>query len=135
MWIYNLELNDEFLEKYQGFVYIITNLKDKRQYIGKKNIWTFKIRMKNKKKKREKIQSDWKEYFGSNQELLNDIEKIGKENFKREILEFCKTKGELGYKEIVHQIDKRVLEYPNLYYNSYIGGRFNRKHIKSLWKD
>lgn len=135
MWTYhNGEIDEESLTEWQGFVYCITNLKDGRKYIGKKNLWTTKTRTKKGKKKREKVQSDWRTYFGSNNELLLDKEHLGDSAFKREILEFCKTKGELGYKELCYQMDLKVLEYPSRFYNSFVGGKFARMHIKSLLK-
>lgn len=132
MWIYkNKEFNKPENEQF-GFVYLITNLVTGRKYIGKKFLWTYKTRTKKGKKKREKIESDWKSYYGSSKELLEDKEKLGKEFFKREILEFCPTRGILGYKELVYQVDMRVLEKPNEYYNGFLGSKISRSHIKDL---
>ena len=66
---------------YFGFVYLITNLTNQRQYIGRKYFWSF--RTPKGKKRKVKQESDWKKYYGSCPELKEDIEKIGKENFKK----------------------------------------------------
>ena len=55
-WIYNNEIFEEVDPKYFGFVYIITNKLNNKQYIGKKQ-FTFKKtkQVKGKPKKIEKI--------------------------------------------------------------------------------
>ena len=73
-------------------------------------------------------ESDWKEYYGSNKELQADVDKFGKDSFKREILKLCKTKGEFGYYEAKYQFDNNVLE-SNDYYNSWIMVRVHKKHL------
>lgn len=146
-WIYN---NKEFLEEDiptekvpVGFVYRITNLTDGREYIGKKNLAKPKTSVKtvtlkngNKKKKKIKsfVSSDWMTYYGSNKELQEDVARLGSENFKREILCFCFTKGELSYKEAELQFKEEVLLHPEKYYNSWIMVRTRRDHIKGLVK-
>jgi hypothetical protein len=130
-WLYNDNLFEDIAD-YVGFVYLITNLQNGRKYIGKKNFYFSKTRTVKGKKKRTKVESDWKEYFGSNKELLEDVEKLGKENFKREILKLCKSKGEFGYYEAKYQFQFEVLEHPDLWYNSWIMCRVHRKHIKSF---
>lgn len=76
--------------------------------------------------------SDYKDYFGSNDELKQHVIEHGPENFKREIIHLCNSKGEMNYRELVEQVDRRVLEKPDKYYNAYIGGRINRRHIKTV---
>src|ERR1017187_256892 len=78
-----------------GFIYKITNLTDNRQYIGKKLQFfkTVKKALKNRTNKRRGVKiSDWKTYTGSSKSLNSDIEKLGKENFKFEILHWCLNK-------------------------------------------
>ena len=53
-----------------GFVYIITNLKNNKAYIGCKQYFNYK-------KTKKKSESNWKSYMGSSKHLLEDIEKIG----------------------------------------------------------
>ena len=81
-WYYQNTLVEEISEEYIGFVYIITNLTTGRMYIGKKLAkfakTTYKtIKLKNGKKKRKKIrgkiESDWQEYYGSNDELNQSV--------------------------------------------------------------
>ena len=65
-----------------GFVYIITNLKTEKKYIGCKQYLIGK----------SKRQSRWQSYMGSSKYLKEDIKKIGKKNFKFEVLMNLKTK-------------------------------------------
>lgn len=130
-WTYNnLPFNDEMINDYTGFVYLITDLDNNRQYVGQKLFWTPKIKTIKGKKKRIKVISDYKDYFGSNLELQERVKLLGPNKFKREILYLCKSKGEMNYRELVEQVDRRVLEKPDQYYNAYIGGRINRSHVK-----
>ena len=121
-----------------GFVYLITNMTTGRMYIGKKlakfSKTTYKtIKLKNgtkkKKKIRSKIDSDWKEYYGSSDELNKDVTQLGTDKFHREILYYCKTKAECSYIEAREQFTRRVLESDN-YYNGQISVRVHGSHIK-----
>ena len=94
-WLYNGEPYNEPGE-YYGFVYIIENLLSGRKYIGKKFFWSTKRKQVNKKRKSFKVESDWKEYWSSSDELKTDIEAVGKENFRRTIIHLCPSKGEIG---------------------------------------
>jgi hypothetical protein len=136
-WYYENQLVTEISEDYIGFVYIITNLTTDKKYIGKKLAkfakTTYKVvKLKNGTKKRKKIrgkiESDWQEYYGSNDELNKDVVTLGKENFRRDILYFCKTKSECSYIEAREQFSRRVLE-SNDYYNGHIQIRVHGKHI------
>lgn len=132
MWFYN---NEEFedIGEYVGFVYLITNLTNSKKYIGKKNFYFTKSKQVNGKKKRYKVVSDWKDYYGSNKELAKDVEDLGKDAFKREILRLCKSKGEFGYFEAKYQFEHNVLESED-YYNSWIMCRIHKKHLTFLKK-
>lgn len=108
-----------------GFIYIITNKVNGRQYIGKKQCVSRVKRKPLKGKTRNRIdhkESDWKTYTGSSKELNEDIAKHGKENFTFEILEWCGSKWELGYKEIKKQIELDVL-LNEQFYNGIINAR------------
>jgi len=113
-----------------GFVYIIYNLVDGRKYIGKKLLKFRKTKVVKGKKKRSLVESDWKYYWGSNDELKSDVEKMGEDKFKREIIHFAKTKGTLSYLELREQMDNRVLEKPDLFYNRWIMARIATSHVK-----
>jgi len=136
-WFYQDQIIDTLPEDCVGFVYIITNTVSGRKYIGKKlakfSKTTYKIvKLKNgtKKKKRirSKIDSDWRDYYGSSPELTKDVEKLGKEIFTREILFYCKSKAECSYIEAREQFARRVLESKD-YYNGHIQVRVHGSHI------
>lgn len=114
-----------------GFVYIITNKKTGKKYVGKKFFYSAKTKVIKGKKKRYKTSSDWQTYYGSNTELQNDVKLHGMENFEREIIHLCKSKGECGYLEAKEQFDRSVLE-SNDYYNTWIMVRVRKSHIKAF---
>ena len=80
-----------------GFVYRITNLSTGKQYIGRKYFW--QKRKPKGGKRRVTSESDWKRYFGSSEELKRDIEDLGRENFRREIISVHTTLGRTNYEE------------------------------------
>lgn len=131
MWIYNNTEVSEQPPGYKGFVYLIVNKLNGKQYIGKK-IFTRKVRLK-RKTTRNKIvykDSDWAEYYGSSPRLLADIEHYGKNNFERQILHLCKTKSEMTYLEAKEQFLRGVLE-SDMFYNDWIYARVRRTHLKA----
>ena len=130
-WLYNGETYTDPGE-YYGFVYIITNKINGRKYIGKKFFWAIKRRQVNKIRKRYKAESDWKEYWSSSDELKSDIEKLGKENFSKEIIHLCKSKGVTNYLEAKEQFKRNVLENNVEWYNTWIMVRVNRSHLNKL---
>jgi hypothetical protein len=136
-WLYNNQLVETLPEDCVGFVYIITNLLSERKYIGKKlakfsktTQKTVKLKNGSKKKKkiRTKVDSDWRDYYGSSPELTKDVEQLGKDNFKREILYYCKSKSECSYIEAREQFSRRVLESKD-WYNGHIQVRVHGSHI------
>jgi hypothetical protein len=129
-WLYyGAALTSEMTEDYIGFVYEITNLITGRKYIGKKLFKFSRTKTVKGKKKRVKIDSDWKEYYGSNEELKKDVFHFGASKFKRNILKLCKAKGECNYWEAKHQFEKGVLE-SDSYYNTWISVKVHKKHFK-----
>jgi len=130
-WYYNDEPVEELPEDCVGFVYIITNLTNNKKYIGKKLAKFRKTRppLKGRKnKRRSTVESDWRTYYGSNDELNADVEQLGTENFKREILFYCASKSELSYIEAREQFNYKVLESDD-YYNGHIRVRVHGKGI------
>jgi hypothetical protein len=124
-WTYQGNKIDSIPDEYEGFVYLITNLTDNRKYIGKKlaKFKTSKPPLKGKKNRRKGIkESDWQDYWGSSDKLNQDVEKLGKHNFSREILYFCTSRAEMSYLEAKEQFDRRVLE-SDEYYNGIINVR------------
>ena len=137
MWTYLNNIVEELPEDCVGFVYLITNKTSGRMYVGKKlakfSKTTYKmVKLKNgtkkKKKIRSKIDSDWQDYYGSSIELQKDVDLLGRENFVREILYFCKSKAECSYIEAREQFTRRVLESTE-YYNNNIMCRIHGSHI------
>ena len=134
MWYYESKEYDETPEEYQGFVYLITELDTGKKYIGKKNFWRPKVLPKNSKRNRRvrtRVESDWRKYFGSNKEVQALVESNGIENYRRDILRLCKTKGEMSYYEAKLQFDHDVLLRDD-YYNEFIGCKIHSKHIRGL---
>lgn len=132
-WYYNNEvfyLPEEELKQYLGFVYLITELSTNKKYIGKKLFWSSKIlpvTKTRKKRKKVKVESDWKTYYGSSEEVKKLVE--SGVQFKREIIRLCRTKGECSYYETKAQFDHDVLLRDD-YFNSFIGCRIHAKHLK-----
>ena len=133
MWLYEGKEFSEVPEKVIGFVYKISNTLDGREYIGKKlfNFSSKKPPKKGKVRKRRVVkESDWREYFGSNLELIHDVKTHGEEHFTREILILCESKGQCNYHEARLQFSLRVLEQPEKWYNQQIRCRIHRSHLK-----
>ena len=130
-WTYNDKPFTEIPDGAIGFVYCITNTVTNRKYIGKKNFYFSKTKQVKGKKKRIKVDSDWRTYFGSNKELNEHVNLLGEEKFRREIIRFCKSKSEMNYHELREQMVNDVLLKENEYYNSYVGTRINRKQMLS----
>ena len=137
-WLYENTQIELLPEDCVGFVYLITNLITGRKYIGKKlakfSKTTYKVvKLKNGNKKRKKIRSkidsDWLTYYGSNDELNKDIQTLGSENFRREILHYCNSKAQCSYIEAREQFRHQVLE-SDAYYNGQISVRVHGSHIK-----
>jgi hypothetical protein len=127
-WIYKNEPVEQLPEECVGFVYIITNTISGRMYVGKKlaRFKTTRYKMhtqKNGKKVRKKIRgavaSDWQEYYGSSDQLNRDVESLGRDQFRREILYYCRSKAECNYIEAREQFARKVLE-SEQYYNGHI---------------
>jgi hypothetical protein len=137
-WTFQTQIVEQLPDDCIGFVYLITNVTSGRKYIGKKlakfsktTQRTVKLKNGNKKKKkiRTKVDSDWRDYYGSSPELSKDVELLGKDNFTREILYLCKSKAECSYIEAREQFSRRVLESTD-YYNGHIQVRVHGSHIK-----
>ena len=137
MWYFNnkkFEPTHDELSSWVGFVYELEDKSNGKKYIGKKLLWS-KRRLpplKGKKRKRTQIkESDWKDYYGSNDEVKNLVEAHGGDRFIRRVLRLCKTKGELSYYEAKEQFDKDVLFDP-MYYNEFIGLKVHSKHLGDI---
>ena len=138
-WTYEGKEITEIPQGIEGFVYLITNLTNNKKYVGKKlaKFKTTKPPLKGKKNKRRGTkESDWRDYWGSSEHLLQDVEELGPENFTREILYMCPTRGIMSYLEAKEQFDRRVLE-TDEYYNGIInvrvgGSKVLKEHLGKL---
>jgi len=112
-WTYNdVDFSSDDIGDYYGFIYRITNMVNGHDYVGRKYFRTKrKLKpLKGRKNKRHRIiETDWESYYGSSKRLLEDIEVLGKENFKREIILLCDTRGNTNYYEAKIQFDEDVL--------------------------
>jgi hypothetical protein len=130
-WLYkNTTFTSDDIDNFFGFVYCITNLQNGRQYIGRKYFWKF--RTPRGKKRKVKSESDWKKYYGSSEELKEEIQQLGRHNFSRVILSLHKTAGKTNFEEtrqlfvkgvLTEQLDNGIPKY----YNSNILSRYFRK--------
>ena len=128
-WIYNgLIFESENIEDHVGFIYLIENLSNNKKYVGKKLFTSSRTKMVKKKKKKVRVESDWKKYYGSNIELIADVDAIGPQNFRRTILRLCKTKGECNYFEAKEQFALDVLRRED-YYNTWIMVKVHKSHV------
>ena len=113
-----------------GYVYLITNLKSGRKYIGRKH---FQQHRKPRGSRRTRTsESNWKKYYGSSEELKQDIKKYGRNIFKREIISLHRTLGKVNYEETKQLFLNNVLmealdDGTPAYYNSNILGRYMKK--------
>ena len=140
MWIYEGEPYDpEELDPKElyGFVYEIEDLDNGMKYIGKKLFWRSKVlpvTKTRKRKKRLKVESDWRDYYGSSEVLTEEVQTRGKDRFKRTILRLCKTKAECTYFEAKYQFERDVLLRDD-YYNGWISARVRKSHLRGLLLD
>ena len=130
-WTYQEKPVEELPEDCEAFVYLITNTTNNKKYIGKKLAKFKKTRppLKGKKnKRRSKVESDWKDYWGSSDHLQQDVQELGEDKFTREILYYCESRGIASYLEAREQFERRVLE-TDEYYNGIINVRVGGSKI------
>ena len=130
-WVYkDTTFTSDNIGDFFGFVYRITNLQTGRQYIGRK--YFYQKRKPKGGKRRVTSESDWKRYYGSSDELKQDVKQIGKDKFRREIISLHKTLGKVNYEEtkqlFLHNVLMESLDDGTpMYYNSNILGRYMKK--------
>jgi len=136
MWTYEGETFDpcyEDLTEWVGFVYVITEKDTGMKYVGKKFFHrkkTLPITKTRKRRKHTRVESDWKDYFGSSVTVQALLEEKGADAFDREIIRLCKTKGDCAYYETKEQFDREVLTRDD-YYNGIINCRISRSHLSA----
>jgi len=132
MWIFQ---DKEFVDNsgFYGMVYLITHLTTNKKYVGMKLFSKAKIQAKTKtrRKKKIRVESDWQTYYGSSAELLEDVQRFGKEQFKREILRLCTTRGETRYYE-AYEIMTREALLRSDYYNKWMTLKLHRSTLQHL---
>jgi hypothetical protein len=136
MWLYEGKefTSVDIPDKIVGFVYQITDLENGMKYLGKKTLFNTKTLppLKGQKKKRKKVtESDWQDYYGSNEKIKALVVSEGRDRFKREILKLCRSSSEATYWEAKLQFQFDVLLDP-LYYNDYIMVRVSGSHMRAL---
>jgi hypothetical protein len=130
-WKYNQEDFIETPKDMEGFVYIITNLTNNKKYIGKKHFWT---RQKDRKTgRRKKKESDWQKYYGSCDELKEDVKNLGEDKFLREILYICPHKKSMSFYETMEQFKRDVILRED-YYNTNVEGKFFSSEVGNLYE-
>jgi hypothetical protein len=134
-WIYNgKSFESEDIGDNYGFIYRITNTVNGYDYVGRKYFTTIKKRppLKGKKnKRRETVETDWKDYWGSSARLVEDMARLGKDKFTREIIHLCKSRGETNYMEAYYQFKEGVLLKENNY-NGIIQIKLGKGSVKDL---
>jgi hypothetical protein len=132
-WHYHSKPYTETPEEYQGFVYLIHNIATGKLYVGKKNFWKTvkKPPLKGRVNRRHvRLETDWRDYYGSNTQLLADIEIYGPESADRRILYLCANKTQMSYFETKEQFTRDVLT-DKQYYNDFIGCRITGRGLCS----
>lgn len=129
-WMYN---GAEFTDStgYYGMVYLITHIPTGKKYVGMKLFTKAATKQKNKKKKKVRVTSDWETYYGSNAELLEDVKRLGEDQFKREVLRLCTARGETRYYEAHEIITRQALLRPD-YYNRWMSLKLHRSTLAHL---
>lgn len=133
-WLYNNKPYTEAPEQYQGFVYLITNTLNRKLYIGQKNFWAIqKLKpLKGKTNRRHRRrETDWQQYFGSSEALLNDLAAQAPDTFRREILYLCVNKTQMNYFEAREQFNRDVL-LKDEYYNGIINCRITARGLTTI---
>ena len=127
-WLYNDEVfESEDIKDYYGFCYLLTDLENGKQYIGRK--YFYSIRKKKGIRKKVKSESDWKSYYSSSKKVKQIVLESGHNRFKREILSLFIKKGQVNYNETKLLFQHNVLEARDekgekLYYNDNIMNRY-----------
>lgn len=132
-----------------GFIYKVTHLPTQQKYIGKKVLY-FERNVKLGKRETEALkeerkaagiggrvpakkkvikESDWKTYYGSQEEIKKLVKSSKPEDWSREIVEYVPTKKLLTYYEIKHIFINDALENTD-YLNDNILGKFYQKDFR-----
>jgi hypothetical protein len=110
---------------------LIENLVNGRKYIGRKYLTKAGYKTVKGKRKKLRVESDWRDYYGSSTSLKEDIDLYGKDNFRRTILRLCKGRGECNYFETKYIFDTDAILDPQ-YYNTWVSCKIQASHVKAL---
>lgn len=149
-WIFadKLVTVDDIPENAHGFIYRIVHIPTNRFYIGKKSLTSSRTKKIGKRelvkikeerkangisgrlpsKRVVKSDSDWMDYFSSNEWIKGEVKAGKRDEFSREILQFCHSKKNLSYWETWWQFHYDVLNNENSL-NDNVGGRYYRKDV------
>lgn len=131
IWTYNnREFTGDGIGEYFGMVYLITNIRTGRKYVGKKFFTKAARRQVKGKSKKVRIASDWEKYFGSNKVIQEEVKTLGEDVFKREILHLCKSRSECSYWETWEIFNRDALRTDD-YYNDWVSCRIRKAHLLS----
>lgn len=116
---------------YWGMVYIIENKITGQKYLGKKSFWVRKAGKIHK-------ESDWKDYWGSCKDLLQELSEdlYGEDCYERRILHFCVSPGELSWLELVELVKRDAMtallsDGTPEYWNGNVSMAFQRKVVNN----
>ena len=133
-----------------GFIYRVVHLPTQQKYIGKKVLY-FERNVKLGKRETEALkeerkaagiggrvpakkkvikESDWKEYYGSQEDIKKLVKSSKPEDWSREILDFVPTKKLLTYYEIKHIFINDALENPDFLNDNILGKFYKKDFIK-----
>lgn len=133
-WIYEgkfIESIDDIPPHSIGFIYIITQISTGKKYIGRKLLTKSSRKIVKGKIKKSRIESNWKDYWSSSPELQKLVKEIGEQDFRREILIFCKSKSELLYaEEFALYFSNALLD--DQYFNANIRSKVHRKWFSEV---
>jgi len=128
-WTYNnAPVTQELLDDHWGFVYVIRNKVSGKRYVGKKFFTKAGYRTVKGKRKKIRLASDWESYYGSNKVLLEDVEKLGVDQFERYIIRLCKNKSECTYWE-THFIFQFEALLSDRWYNEWVACKVSKRNV------
>jgi hypothetical protein len=128
---------EEIPPEYVGFVYQITDTETGEKYIGQKRFHrtkTLPITKTRKRRKKTLVESDWRSYHSSSETIKEKVAAGHSDRYRREILRFGYSKGDLNYLEMLEQVKHNVLLDPT-YLNGIINVRIHHKHISEKLKE
>ena len=128
-WTYNnAPVTQELLDDHWGFIYVIMNKVSGKRYVGKKFFTKAGYKTVRGKRKKIRLASDWESYYGSNKVLLEDVEKLGVDQFERYIIRLCKNKSECTYWE-THYIFQFEALLSDRWYNEWVSCKVSKRNV------